>query len=65
MSRVPELPTEDRFAWPQPSWSTPPNPTMPDRKEGSETVLVGPDGRTPLMQRKPIPFGFRPERASR
>lgn len=36
--------------------------SMPDRKEDAETLLVAKDGKTPLIQRVPRPFGFRPDR---
>lgn len=35
---------------------------MPDRKEEPVTVLYGPRGE-PLVVKKPVPFGFRPDRA--
>lgn len=62
MRRVPELPTHDAWRWPEMPYVTTPYLSLPDRREATDTVLVGPDGKTPIIQRKPVPFGFRPER---
>jgi len=32
---------------------------MPDRKEAEEPVLYGPDGKTPVIVKRPRPLGFR------
>jgi len=31
---------------------------VPDRKEAEEPLLYGPDGKQPILVRKPHPFGF-------
>ena len=35
---------------------------VPDAKP-PETLLVGPDGKTPILVKQPRTIGFRPERA--
>lgn len=56
----PELPSRD--AWRvdfDPHRPSAYPPSLPDRAEAEQTLLVGPKGE-PLLVRRPAPFGFRP-----
>ena len=62
-THIEELPSKNDW-WPEPIRSGQQTPgTMPDRDGQRQTLIVGPDGRTPILERVPVPFGFRPERS--